>query len=119
MEKSERAARLMPKGIPRWIRIYDNGNETVDRYTVVFTGHFKGRMAGWSYGRGMSENPFHPQGVGMWFEYDCIIDRPRYRHLGKRITFAQLPEQCQMSVLQDYRELWGLSGLAPEVGSLQ
>lgn len=39
------------------IRIYDNGGETVDRYTVVVTEN-EGRIAVY----GMSDRPFHPQG---------------------------------------------------------
>jgi hypothetical protein len=55
----------------------------------------------------MSSNPFHPQGFGQHGEADHTIDRPTYGHLGKRITFEQLPPDCQMLVWSDYRELWG------------
>jgi len=54
-----RVEKFMPNGVPKNIRIYDNGGETVDRYTVVFTGNFKGR-GGRCYYLGMSESPFHP-----------------------------------------------------------
>jgi len=32
-----RAERFMPDGVPKNIRIYDNGGITLDRYTVVFS----------------------------------------------------------------------------------
>lgn len=37
----ERKTRLMPNGIPRYLRIYDNDGLTFDKYTIVFTGRFK------------------------------------------------------------------------------
>lgn len=93
---------------PRWIRCYDNGGRSFDRYTVVYTclGHKKGLRGRCLY-VGMSSNPFHPQGFGQHGEADHTIDRPTYGHLGKRITFEQLPPDCQMLVWSDYRELWG------------
>ena len=108
MNKVERAFRLLPNGIPRYIRIYDNGGESFDRYTVLFTGRWKGRKAYHSYFRGMSENPYSPRGYGIWEDRPGHIDRPSYAHLGKRIAFATLPEPCKRSVLSDYREIWGL-----------
>jgi len=93
--------------VPRWIRCYDNGGESVDRYTVVYT-----RLQG-KYPRGycayvaMSAYPFHPQGVGMHGGHMGRIDRPRYSHLGKRIRFRDLPTDCKRLVVQDYTELWG------------
>jgi hypothetical protein len=115
-----RAERLMPAGIPRYVRIYDNGGPdapdgTIDRYTAVFTGHYRrSPRQGFSV-LGMDENPYSPQGVGQHLEYQELIDRPgtswppaigRNCHLGKRITFSDLPEPCQRAVLSDYRELW-------------
>ena len=57
-------------------------------------------------GRGFSTlaSPFHPQG-----ESPDQIDRPTYGHLGKKIKFSDLPEDCQTLVLQDYKEIWGLA----------
>ena len=75
------------------IRIYDNGGKTVDRYTVVYMNIQEGPGL---YGcRGMSEHPFHPQGFGM---YGSAMPG---RHLGKRIAFEQLPQDCQKLVEQD------------------
>jgi len=94
------------------IRVYDNGGETIDRYTVVFM-----RRADWGFTRdyirrtgrdfypmlGMNAAPFDPQGFGQ----HC--DGMMGRHLGKRIPFASLPADCQKLVKQD---------LAPEAGTV-
>lgn len=75
------------------VRIYDNGGETFDRYTAVYMNQPEGR--GLFGARGMSENPYHPQGFG---QYCAAMPG---RHLGRRITFASLPADCQRLVLQD------------------
>ena len=90
------------KGQP--IRVYDNGGKTCDRYTVVFM-----NRADWGFTPeyirttgcdfypclGMSGAPFHPQGFGQ--HSDCVLGK----HLGKRIPFVELPEDCQKAVQQD------------------
>ena len=102
--KERRKERLMPGGIPRYVRCYDNHGETIDRYTVVFTK----RKSPYPY-LGMSDNPYHPQGIGMHGEEkDFIIDRPNYGHLGKKISFMDLPFACRLAVILDYKGLWGL-----------
>ena len=117
-----RSDRLLPGGIPRYVRVYDNGGPdapdgTIDRYTAVFTGRYRrDKRQGFSV-LGMDENPYSPQGVGQHLEYQELIDRPgtswppaigRSCHLGKRIRFEDLPEPCKRAVLSDYRELWRL-----------
>lgn len=74
------------------LRIYDNGGKTFDRYTVVFMNQeeYKGMYSA----LGMSREPFHPQGFGQ----HCSAMPGR--HLGKRIKFNQLPEDCKRCVLQ-------------------
>jgi hypothetical protein len=66
----------------RYARVacYDNGGETIDRYTVVYLDLKEG--PGLFSSVGMNESPFHPQGFGQHFSV-----RPG-RHLGKRIPFA-------------------------------
>jgi hypothetical protein len=108
----QRLERIMPGGKPRYIRVYDNGGPdreggSIDRYTVVFTGNYPGRGGLCRY-VGMSGAPFHPQGFGQHGESETIIDRPTYGHLGKKITFADLPEDCQRLVISDYRYYWEL-----------
>ena len=99
------------------VRIYDNGGETVDRYTVCYPAcRLKPieriqpdteTCTNWETARfvypylGMSAMPFHPQGVGQHGEHWRPIDRPSHKHLGKRIAFDQLPTDCQKAVLQD------------------
>jgi hypothetical protein len=79
--------------------IYDAGeNGGADRYTVYYKG--RGTLDHTSRGTlraclGMSDNPFHPQGVGMHG-----TGQPG-KHNGKRITFDQLPADCQKAVEWD------------------
>ena len=74
-------------------RIYDTGPAgPFDRYTIAFKGY---RLAGW----GMvypylasSENPFHPQGFGLYGESRIFLTG---KHLGKRVRFEGLPLEVQ------------------------
>ena len=75
------------------VKIYDNGGKTYDRYTAVYLD--QPESPGLFSARGMSENPFHPQGFGQY----CIAAPGK--HLGKRIKFEELPKDCQKLVLQD------------------
>lgn len=103
-----RTERLLPEGKPRYIRCYDYGEQEVDRYTVVYTGRWAGKLPGQCYFVGMSAYPFHPQGYGQHGESDSMIDRPTYGHLGKKIKFDDLPADCQRLVMQDYVSLWDI-----------
>ena len=105
---SARANRLMPKGTPRYVHVYDNGGETIDRYTAVFTGRYRHKTGGEFWHLGMSAAPFHPQGFGQHGSSTRQIDYPSYGHLGKRISFEALPEDCRRAVLQTYRDLWDI-----------
>jgi len=111
----------MPKGIPRYVRIYDKGEDQIDRYTVVYTGRYRNTIpcqvqSPFLY-TGMSVNPYHPQGVGHHGESDSLIDRPTYAHLGKPIAFADLPIRCRDLVRWDYCTIWKLK--KPRRESLQ
>lgn len=129
MNKTERRKKLLPNGIPRYIRCYDNGYSG-ERYTVVYTGNYRKRFSNrfdgamdefeksWFQYRGMSSEPFHPQGIGMSGEHHTQIDVNRWgfapamgrkNHLGTRIPFSKLPRDCKKLVLSDYRKIWGLS----------
>ena len=107
MKKDERMQSLLPNGMPKYVRCYDNGGKTFDRYTVVFTGRYKKLGRYFEY-LGMSAQPFHTQGFGQHGESTKPIDRPTYSHLGKKISFNDLPEDCKECVLQDYKENWNL-----------
>ena len=103
-----RKENLMPNGIPRYIRCYDNGGETADCYTCVFTGKYRHNTSGEFLYIGMSSDPFHPQGIGMHGSSGKQIDKPTYSHLGKRVKFDVLPEKVQECIKQSYVELWDL-----------
>jgi hypothetical protein len=92
------------KGNP--IRVYDNGGKTFDRYTVVYMNR---EDFGYTTDKnetfmllypcyGLSENPFHPQGFGLHSSAQIG------KHLGKRIKFSQLPEDCRKAVMRDLSE---------------
>lgn len=106
LKKAERRITLLPNGIPRYIRCYDNGGESADSYTVVFTGRYTQKTGNEFWYLGMSANPFHPQGIGSHGSSPRPIDTPSYKHLGKKIKFNDLPEDCQKLVIQDYLYLW-------------
>lgn len=98
---------ICPNGLPKKIRVYDNGGETADRYTVVYTGSYTSRTNGGHWYTSMNAYPFHPQGIGCHGESEFQpIDRPSYKHLGKKIKFEDLPEDCQKLTMQDYLYLW-------------
>ena len=71
----------------------------------------------WPY-LAMNSAPFHPQGFGQNGETKdkpCDTDRwgfpaamGRKNHLGRRIPFGDLPEDCRKLVMGDYLELWDL-----------
>lgn len=122
-EAAKRMARLAPNGVPRWIRCYDNGGESGDRYTAVFTGAACVRACGGEYPyRAMSGDPFHPQGIGLWCSdrnrpVDCYGKDGRYAwppavgrkcRLGRRIRYEDLPADCRKLVMSDYMDVWNL-----------
>ena len=116
MTKLQRKENLMPEGVPKWVRCYDNGGlnkdnyagdkRTFDRYTVIFTRAHNFGLKGYTVGVGMSENPFHHQGFGQHFEYPNHVYNGRSG--GKRIAYQDLPEDCQRLVKGDYMDYWGL-----------
>ena len=87
------------KPVDSRVRIYDTGPGTwCDRYTVVYLEtRFRDDRHGIGYQYlGMNGRPFHPQGFGQHGEVFRLG-----RHLGKRITFSDLPPDCQSLVLSD------------------
>ena len=113
-KQKDRIKRLMPNGLPKYIHVYDNKGKTADRYTVVYTR--TGRSGNNRYKQKeyegthlhimMSGNPCHPQGVCMHGESSHQIDYPSYSHLGKKIEFKDLPDNCKNLVLDDYKSIW-------------
>lgn len=122
---ASRIKSLLPNGEPKFVRVYDNGGKTVDRYTAVYSGKYRtlgtkrgeARTLGWFQHVGMSASPFHPQGFGQHGENPQQIDVDKWgfapamgrkNHLGTRIPFGHLPPDCQRLVLSDYRSIWNL-----------
>jgi len=104
---TERISRLMPNGTPRYVRCYDDEGGG-DRYTIVFTGHYRHKTGGDIVYIGANAHPFHPQGIGQHGSARESIDRPAYSHLGKKVTFESLPTDVQKMVRRTYVDLWDL-----------
>ena len=102
---------LQPDGIPKYIRCYDNGGKTLDRYTVVFTGNYTHKTSREHWYLGMNAAPFHPQGIGQHGSSPTQIDRPKYSHLGRKIKFQNLPKECRICVSQTYQYLWDFTDI--------
>jgi len=103
-----RMNRLLPGGIPKYIRCYESKDDCLDPYTVVFSGRYRHTTGGRFLYISMSASPFHPQGIGQHGCSETPIDTPTYGHLGRKITFEELPEDCRRLVLKDYKGLWSL-----------
>ena len=115
---------LMPNGVPKYIRCYDNGGTSFDQYTVCFTGkaateRMEGYPPHYPY-RTMSAYPSHLQGFGFWCytpNQHCDVNKygfapaiGRKTHWGaKRIPFSSLPTDCQKLILSDYKAIWKLN----------
>jgi hypothetical protein len=92
------------------IKIYDNGGKTLDRYTIVFTdrqyyreGSQRDQDRFVKEALACNSEPFH--GIGMHVSATCG------RHLGKRITFEECPEQVQKFILQNMEDGDGFAPL--------
>lgn len=103
---NKRDERLMSDGKPRYVRCYDNGGKTADRYTIVFTGRYRRTNKDEFLFITLSDNPTHPHGVYLHDSSPDRIDYPSYIHLGKRIAFDALPTYHQQLVINEYKELW-------------
>jgi len=83
------------------VRIWDNGGDTADRYTVAPPAN---AWRQYRYDDGLwfmlsaDAAPFHPQGIGM----HC--DGHTGRHLGKRIHWSALPADVQRFARQSFPE---------------
>jgi len=89
------------------VKIYDNGGGTADRYSVFFVEPWMREMAcGW-FTIGMGSSPYSPQGVCMTSTYN---KKPCMTNCGRRISFADLPADCQKVVMDDYLDFYGVKG---------
>lgn len=95
--------------VPVWC--YDNGGETADRYTIVFTetGH-EGTTGGFVYDAvGAGDDVSSPQGFYQHTEAKAGA------HLGKEISIYALPEALQERIFKDLEDMdpWGEPGPKP------
>lgn len=98
-----------PRGV---LAIYDNGgtskrNGSFDRYTVFYAATDTDQRGDvWIFYRGMSEDPFHPQGYGIG---DTMRARDvaeyRYRVKHQACRWTDLPEAVQKCVRRDLVEM--------------
>jgi hypothetical protein len=87
-----------PNGI---LCIFDHPKEG-DRYTVIYKEVHEHNGNFYMMGRGMSENPTHPQGIGQSFEMDVHQVRS-YRDRNKRYyaKWTSLPDKVKACVMRD------------------
>lgn len=83
------------------ISVWDDGDKVIDRYTVVFLDDEERDKVPYL---AMSAHPFHPQGFGQHGEMsiDAVAYKGRGGAFTKRIEFADLPEDCQKAVRNDF-----------------
>jgi hypothetical protein len=85
--------------------LYDNGGKTFDRYTALYTsrlydpetGEYDDQNESYWY-RGMSDNPFHPQGFGQAGEGAAVNDED------DEIELADAPEDVQRCIAMDLED---------------
>ena len=101
---------------PRWLdadcpaevlAIYDNPN-FADRYTVFYSQLHEypdthdTALRGFIFYRAMSENPFHPCGVGISGEMRAHqVAAYRYENRNRACRWSDLPDKVRECVLQD------------------
>lgn len=101
------AARWLQDAPAHVVAVYDNGGKSADRYTVLYGAPLwtPDYAEAWHRtprgdprllpARAMSNAPFSPQGVGLF------VDALRGPHLGKKIPYSDLPDDCKRLVEQD------------------
>ena len=77
--------------------IFDNGGETLDRYTLVFDGHC------W----GMSEKPFHPHGYGQYVGELGLAVSNEWIETQTEVQWHELPTDVQQFIDQIVRNSIG------------
>ena len=87
-----------PKGV---LAIYDHP-QFADRYTVFYAEPIRTQGETWIQYRAMSDNPFHPQGVGLYGEMKAHqLTAYRYSSRHKACKWSALPEKVKQCVEQD------------------
>lgn len=86
------------------LAILDNKGQSADRYTVIYAEPVAGTTYAdmWLGYRGMSENPCHPQGVGIYGEMRAHeVAAYRYRCKHQYAKWSSLPEAVKQCVRAD------------------
>ena len=81
--------------IAQKVKVYDNLGESADRYTVVFGKH----LGVYPY-YAMSAQPRHPWGICQYGE----LKQSPGDYLGKKISFASLPEDCRKFIESYFKD---------------
>ena len=114
-------------------RVYDNGGESFDQYTIVFCDpKLAAQMLGEYPYFASSKDPFWPQGFGQHGGHTKPVDSNsdmahrsshelidgywvpkmgKRSHIGKRIRFRDLPPQVRKAAAMDYRAYYLTPGL--------
>jgi hypothetical protein len=91
-----------PQGV---LAILDAGKLQFDRWTVIYRkpivcGSYSDTWLGF---RGMSDNPFHPQGVGLYGEMQAY-QAAALRYRQRSAKWSTLPDAVKKCVRQDLEE---------------
>lgn len=106
---TKRTEHLLPNNVPRYVRVYDNGGESLDRYTIVFTNKRGGYyVAASDDPRGIYSHADGLPDAGKASGYKWPPAIGRRNHLGTRIPVTQLPSVLQTSILCEYCHLWDI-----------
>jgi hypothetical protein len=103
--RPKRSSARWLEGAPKaLLAVYDAGPNTGDRYTALYgpplwteADYGRTRMVP---ARFMSDNPCHPQGIGIFGEHPSY-DRAA---LGRKVRFCDLPEPVRRCIVSDCTE---------------
>lgn len=89
------------------LAIYDNGGKSFDRYTVFYKPvEPLENLRGWIGYRGMSTDPYAPQGFGIYAEMQAYeVAQYRQRVYRESCKWSDLPEQVKKSVREDCKDI--------------
>lgn len=93
----------MTKSSVTEVRIYNN-ESIPDQYTVVFDGNYVEDWGKFVCIK-MNAQPYDPQGVGEHGFSNIPIEEEESQQLGSRISFWDLPTDCQSVTVKDYAAL--------------
>jgi hypothetical protein len=101
-----RSKKLYSHNVPNYIRVYDNGGFTTDRYTIIFTGK---RVSNTEYlVLKLSDEP-DDQNHNCYTMYIESTSKKNIPMIGRKIQFNNLPPQCQKVVQCYYKSLWNVN----------